>query len=53
MGIKIYVAIENTTLNGELVRKGTEVPFSEEPRNVNFKFVREEGNKTDKTTIKK
>ena len=53
MGIKIFVATVDTTLKGHFVRKGTEVPFSEEPKNVNFKFVREEGNKTDKTTIKK
>lgn len=52
MGIKIFKAVVDTTLNGKFIRKGTEVPFTDEPKNKNFKFVREEATETKKTTKK-
>lgn len=52
MSIKIFKAIVDTTLNGKFIRKDTEVPFAEEPKNRNFKFVREEATETKKSSKK-
>lgn len=52
MGIKIFRAVVDTTLNGKFIRKGTEVPFAEEPKNKNFKFVKEEVTEAKKVSKK-